>query len=900
MQKLKNKTMAILIVAILIISIGTSMMLAPNALAANPSVATFAFISVAPDPVGLGQSVTIGMWLGLTPPTASGPYGDRWEGFTVAVTKPDGTTETLGPFTSDDTGGTYTIYTPTQLGNYSFVFNYPGQTLAGKNLAPGTAASIRAFIGYYYQPSISNMFTLEVQQEPVLARPITPLPTSWWQTPVNAQNVNLWYSLTGNWLGLGNIFSGNTGNYNFNGNYNPYTTAPKTAHILWTKPAAFGGVLGGEFGGDTTSNYYSTSQYEPKFAPVIINGVLYYTQYPGSSTNPSDTIAIDLFTGKTLWTLDALKQLPSTSINQGNGSTLSVATGDFNTLSTAGIPTILRCGQVFDYLSPNQYGALAYIWTTGTPAQVASATNIRAGTITYNMFDAMTGDYILSIVNGSAMTLTTDKSGSLIGYYVDAASNTLNCWNSTKCIPMASAGWRWFPPQGGILPFNTGLMWSVPLATNISGVPLPTTFMIGRPGAATGGGIDSEAGIILLYQIAPGPSFFNTGFQIEAAHSTTTGQQLWITNRTQTPYTRVDISPVSNGIYVEINQDTAAIAGYSIRTGAQLWTKTLPNVNPYNSIGCYEDVAVNGTLYEYGFGGDVFAIDMATGNILWQTNTNTLHGDAGVDTPYGVWPLWSFELASAADGVLFIPEGHEYSPPLFHHANQLAINMTNGELVWKILAFDVTNPAAIAYGVMTTLNAYDNQIYAYGKGPSAMTVEAPMSSFELGKSVVIRGTITDISAGTQQDAVAANFPNGVPVIADESMSPWMEYVYMQQSKPTNATGVTVKLEVVDANGNYRTIGTTTSDASGKFSYTWKPDIEGTYYVIATFAGSESYWPSNAETSFVVDPATPTHAPTQAPAQSTADMYFVPAVAGIIVAFVIVVALQVLMLLKKRP
>jgi hypothetical protein len=85
-----------------------------------------------------------------------------------------------------------------------------------------------------------------------------------------------------------------------------------------------------------------------------------------------------------------------------------------------------------------------------------------------------------------------------------------------------------------------------------------------------------------------------------------------------------------------------------------------------------------------------------------------------------------------------------------------------------------------------------------------------------------------------------------------------------------------------------------------FSYTWKPDIEGTYYVIGTFEGSESYWPSNAETSFVVDPATPTHAPTQAPAQSTADMYFVPAVAGIIVAFVIVVALQVLMLLKKRP
>jgi hypothetical protein len=421
--------------------------------------------------------------------------------------------------------------------------------------------------------------------------------------------------------------------------------------------------------------------------------------------------------------------------------------------------------------------------------------------------------------------------------------------------------------------------------------------MIGRPGAATGGGIDN--GVIFLYQIAPGAQFFNSGFQIEAAFSTTDGHQLWITNRTQTPYTRVDISPISNGIYVEVNQDTAGIAGYNVNTGEQLWTKTLPNTNPYNSIGCYEDVTVNGTLYLYGFGGDVFAIDMATGNIIWQTNTNILSGNAGIDTPYGVWPLWSFELASGADGVLFIPEGHEYSPPLFHGASQLAINMTNGELVWKILAFDVTNPAATAYGVMTTLNAYDNQIYAYSKGPSALTVEAPMSSFELGKSVVIRGTITDISAGTKQDAQVANFPNGVPCVSDESMSPWMEYVYMQQPKPTNATGVQVKLSVVDANGNYRAIGTTTSDTNGVFSYTWTPDIEGTYNDIATFDGTESYWPSNAETSFVVDPTAPTPSTAQVTTQAPIEMYIIGAVVAIIAAIAIGFAITIVSL-RKRP
>ena len=48
---------------------------------------------------------------------------------------------------------------------------------------------------------------------------------------------------------------------------------------MWTKPVAFGGFMGGEYGGDDTSNFYSTSQYEPKWAPIIINGVMYYTNF---------------------------------------------------------------------------------------------------------------------------------------------------------------------------------------------------------------------------------------------------------------------------------------------------------------------------------------------------------------------------------------------------------------------------------------------------------------------------------------------------------------------------------------------------------------------------------------------------------------------------------------------
>ena len=67
--------------------------------------------------------------------------------------------------------------------------------------------------------------------------------------------------------------------------------------------------------------------------------------------------------------------------------------------------------------------------------------------------------------------------------------------------------------------------------------------------------------------------------------------------------------------------------------------------------------------------------------------------------------------------------------------------------------------------------------------------------------MIISGTVTDVSAGASQEAVAANFPNGLPCVSDASMTQFMEYVYEQQPKPTNMTGVPVTLTAIDSNGN---------------------------------------------------------------------------------------------------
>ena len=112
---------------------------------------------------------------------------------------------------------------------------------------------------------------------------------------------------------------------------------------------------------------------------------------------------------------------------------------------------------------------------------------------------------------------------------------------------------------------------------------------------------------------------------------------------------------------------------------------------------------------------------------------------------------------------------------------------------------------------------------------------------------MIQGKVTDVSPGTEEYALRARFPHGVPAVSDASQSDWMGYVYMQKERPTNTIGVNVTLSVLDSNGNTYNIGNATTDASGAYSLMWQPSILGKYTIFASFAGTNSYYPSSAET-----------------------------------------------------
>jgi hypothetical protein len=90
---------------------------------------------------------------------------------------------------------------------------------------------------------------------------------------------------------------------------------------------------------------------------------------------------------------------------------------------------------------------------------------------------------------------------------------------------------------------------------------------------------------------------------------------------------------------------------------------------------------------------------------------------------------------------------------------------------------------------------------------------------------------------------------------------------------------------IDPNGNLQEIGKATSDSLGNFAFGWTPPVPGMYTISATFEGSDSYYRSQAGTSFMVSEThaapevtptpttspeqtpTPTSGPTETPVQS---------------------------------
>jgi hypothetical protein len=254
-------------------------------------------------------------------------------------------------------------------------------------------------------------------------------------------------------------------------------------------------------------------------------------------------------------------------------------------------------------------------------------------------------------------------------------------------------------------------------------------------------------------------------------------------------------------------------------------------------------------------------------------------------------PYYPLNSAVVADGKVYTytAKGYEQQP-LFRGHLLLCYDANTGAELWNISG--EIPISAIAQGYLIGVNAYDGNVYAFHAGPTATTVSAPSNAIQAGTPGVITGTVTDQTQTSQA--------MGTPAISDAWMTPWMEYLYMNQPLPTSATGVPVSIDAVDPNGNFIHIGNATSDITGNYHYTWTPpNIPGTYTIVATFSADNSYYGSSGETAAVVVSAATTVSPTPTPT-SVADMYFVPAIAGLAVLIIVGLIVLALLMLRKRP
>lgn len=838
------------IALILMLAFSAVLLALPAASAHTPpwTIKTHVYLSAIPNPVGVNQDVFMVMWSSILMPGATINNDVRMENYRINVTKPNGDTETIVMPNTDPTSTSYAKYTPDQVGTYSFVAWHPDLVYRWNDTGAMRTWTNDTFLG-----ATSKTVFLTVQEDPLPAAISSyPLPTEYWTRPIEGQNT-AWYEISSNWLGHGSPqIHGNSWSVQ------PDGIAPNSPHIMWTKPIQDGGVVGGTNVGVDGNTFYQGGSYNHRYRnPIIMYGRIYYEEPFGISGNRGDVVCVDLRTGEEIWRRDDL-------------------------------PT-LEFGYYYDADTPNQHG----VFYEGILFDSSGF-----GTENWRAFDPRTGDPLFNVTNVPSVPTVSQTTGGAwalgpkgeqLRYVIQNAGNSTNPdwrllqWNSSKLWNLEA-----FTPN---IPASVDAStpnrfdWNVPINSWRSDMPsavvvasFPDDVMLGYNGT-------------LPYWTSQSTEYTMWAISLKPESR---GDLVWMETYTVPEGIAIQTRPADGDarVFTIYHKETLSFYGYSLDNGTELWGP-VEIQEPFSFFGGAPAshnnrvgpvIAAYGNLYVSGYGGVLYCIDLKTGTVEW-TYGNGGEGNSTL-APLGIpWGNFPVHIGAIADGKVYLfTNEHSPNTPQYKGALIRAIDAITGEEIWTLSGWGegesfMGGNGAVASGYYTYLNTYDMQIYTVGKGPSATSVMASPKISVQGSSVLIEGTVLDIAAGTKQDEQAARFPNGVPAVSDDSMRGWMEYVYMQKPMQTDIVGVDVVLSIRDPNGNFHDM-TVTTDASGAYTLMWQPPVPGTYTVFASFEGSESYWPSRAETAFGVDqapspggpiesepPTSPTPTPTESPSPS---------------------------------
>ncbi|WNZ29457.1 MAG: PQQ-binding-like beta-propeller repeat protein [Candidatus Bathyarchaeota archaeon] len=783
---LANKMITISLIVIFVFS--TMSFILPTM--AQATVDPNPYINAMPNPVQVNNPVLF--HVGSVYPTPTSVVG--WEGLMVEVVKPDGSTEMLGPITTDTTGGTGVLYTPTTLGTYTI------RTLFPETVTTFNSARIGP-IGTVMEETYSEPVELIVREEPLEFYPGHKLPEGYWGRPVGGE-LREWNVILGNHL-HSSLPTG-TGPHNIVKQGNEY--APETGHVLWRHQMTTGGLAGG-FG---NLAFEQGDAYEPKFhGAVILGGILFYNNFEdryGPEHIELPVVAIDLKTGKELWRSELVAY---------DGTIAKIA-----------------FGQLFYWDSYNYHGAFGYLWTVSGS--------------TWHAFDPWTGRWEYTMENVPSGTNVWGPRGEIYRYNINKNQGTMTLWNSSRVVS-GEGSWR---PQGRVYDATNGIEWTIniPGLSDMEGsvYKVRENYIIGA---------DFQRG-----GRAPTPAHI---WAIEVDIMKAEAELIWDTTWTlPSGVQTVTVEDVSaeQDLIIHSSKETRQTWGRRLSTGEMIWGPTAKRHYTDNwghSSGNSWDIIAEDKVIAGNYGGTVWCYDAQTGNVEWTFDipdpyTEVLHNN-----------FWRFRPAQVTDGKLYI-ENTEHNPrdPQPRGAPYICIDLETGTEIWRLpyRQGEWSTHSIIGDSTIVMQNTYDQAVYAVGKGPSAITLEAPLTGVTAGSSVVLRGMVTDISPGTQEELIKLRFPNGVPAVSDSDMTAWMTYVYNQYEQPADVTGVPVKIEIVDPNGHYEWIGTATTDVYGNYGYSFRPQVEGQYLIITTFEGSASYYGSTSTTYITIDPAPTPAAP----------------------------------------
>ncbi len=893
----------------------------PSGVTADMTIGDTIVVAVRPHTVGIGQPVLINFW--MEPPVALSRY---IAGFQLAITKPDGTVETLtlNSFQGDSTG--YAEIKPDQLGTWKVDLTMPGayfpagnytvplgiSGIAGAGGVPYTETFTRSL---YYKPSSAVQQTFTVQSEAVASWPPAPLPTNtYWTRPVEFENRE-WATILGDFP-----WSGPGGGTNWPADTNPYWSAtyqftayvqgPTSAHIVWKRQGPLGGASGliGE-------GYNAKSVTTAGGGPNIIYQGRCYQTYQGVLPNSPGTPCTmwqcyDLRTGQIYWNRPLAPSSGTYGPAESAPSYIEYSTGaeavpgaEAATGVTVSLIAINAATNVPIYPGTSTQGGFVYT-NTSTP---------NPGTLV--KYNPITGAVTLNI------TLPTPVMSSHM-YYMNGYVMSIQTVNTT-----GGPGEPGTPTSGiyrmiNWTTFGTSTNFTSRIASN-------TTW----PNCEFGGSYNFQD--------------FNTGMTFLGHESNfqdlaNMGSPFVAVQNNLNPLAYVPASEADNASGVRLGTTLEAI---SLTTGKRAYTIVMNDLNDPAADSAYSgsaEIADHGKVAIAMRDGTFDVFDQATGKLLFKTSPKadapwdiTGFGAYGISSAYGMWfhgqygafyaynwtngnMVWKFLAPAAtpyetpytdengtavlpwysgsgivADGKVYIYNSeHTATQPITRGWSLWCLNAYTGQEIWNITTPGA--PSAISDGYLS-VSGTDGYQYVFGRGQSKTTISAPDVAIAQGTAVVIKGSILDQSPA-QPDT---------PCVSHDSMKTQMEYLHRQQPiggfwNNATITGVPVKLTALDSNGNYEDLGTVTTDGYyGTFSKTWTPPIAGDYKIIASFAGDDSYGSSTAATTMTVSPALTTTSTTTEQGKVAPDYTMTILGTGIAVIIAVAIVGTIMLLMFKR-